>query len=106
LQAGGRRFDPDWLHQLYLLRHQSAVNDESHQCVLSVSKFESDVLVAWRRSSKDDNALFKNSEVVLTLMIQAKLILFGIDFSQTNHVAFREPVTYDLRLIEVIWSSE
>jgi len=55
-------------------------------------------------------SLFKNSEVVLTLMIQAKsvqsIISFENDFSQTNHVAFREPVTYDLRLIEVIWSSE
>jgi hypothetical protein len=40
--------------------------------------FESDVLVAWRRLSKDSNAFFKNSEVVLTSMIQAKLILYEL----------------------------
>jgi hypothetical protein len=66
LQAGGRRFDPDWLHH------------PSTQPVLFVFiKSEAELF-------------FNNSEVVLTSKIQAKSFLI-FDFYQVNHVAFREP---------------
>jgi len=37
-----------------------------------------------------NQSFFNNSEVVLTSKIQAKSF-FKFDFSQMNHVAFREP---------------
>jgi hypothetical protein len=77
LQAGGRRFDPDWLHQTEITR----LGISSDKSTPATNASGPNVRVYWWLSvahRKMAMSLFKNSEVVLTLMIQAKLILFEL----------------------------
>jgi hypothetical protein len=68
LQAGGHRFDPDWLHQL----DRPLPAETSNHTVLSVTPL--------RRY-----ALFKNPEVLfLTLSFQANVFLFVLKMSRSQ----------------------
>ena len=92
LQAGGRRFDPDWLHQPWALfaraRDVSSVREATHT---------SSAVYLWlyvaRVFTTPVTVFFKNSEVVLTHQIQRNLDWNHVlkkmwNQSSLNHVAF------------------
>ena len=82
MQAGGRRFDPDWLHQPWFLRMRVKRHMRRVRCMCGFASL----------AEMLERLFFKNSEVVLTHQIQRNLDGFKRKFEyervQMNHVAF------------------